>query len=724
MSFLAPWMLWGMAGASIPVVLHLFYRSRYRTVPWAAMKFLLTSIEQTSRRLRFQELLLLLCRTLLLALLGFALARPSSVASRGTADGDAVDAVLVFDVSTSMGAREGVKTRLERAKAAALAVVDHLPPRSTVQVIASADRAANLGPPAASNLDHAREAVKSVELSGLSTDHLPGVLEAAAALGRGHSPNKELWLFSDMQKSGWERQTSALKAKLAELAPSTAIHLVRCGTRAPRNATIVGLAPQSGIPHTGERAGFAILVRNSGTEPVRDLTVSLEVDGRGKERDTRAIPSLAPGETQAVTLSGRLDKAGLRVVTASVAPDELDADNAFSRVLLVREQARVLVVDGAPSEQRPESSASFYLMHSLRPVPESAWGAYHVQPRMVSPLEASPALLQDMDACILANVALPVPGENTPGALTAEFVERLVRFVREGKGLLVFPGPRAAAELYARVLFEDNPILPYKPSAPQSTPVRFDPASLDASGFLAAFRDEPLSRIAQAITSTWWGLDETENPDSKVLFRWSNGKAAVASRRVGAGEAILVTTSADPRWIDWPIRHTYLPFVHVMLSRLLEGPVAAHNRTAGEPLQWRASGSEASALFAVVDPAGKRTRLGVPSMVDNQPLVASADTARMGLYRIVPDVKDAAPEGVVFAVTPDARETEDLEALSSAQIDGLLGVRATHLVAGDDLAAFAGGERLKKEWTIWILVLVALLVACETVLAWYCGRGW
>jgi len=66
MSFLAPWMLFGLAAASLPVILHFFYRSRYRTVPWAAMKFLLTSVEQTSRRLRFQELLLLIARTALL----------------------------------------------------------------------------------------------------------------------------------------------------------------------------------------------------------------------------------------------------------------------------------------------------------------------------------------------------------------------------------------------------------------------------------------------------------------------------------------------------------------------------------------------------------------------------------------------------------------------------------------------------------------------------------
>src|SRR3954469_13317063 len=71
-----PWLLLGGLAAGIPVALHFFFRSRYRVVPWAAMAFLLTSVQMTSRRLKFQELLLLLLRVDLLLLLAFALAQP------------------------------------------------------------------------------------------------------------------------------------------------------------------------------------------------------------------------------------------------------------------------------------------------------------------------------------------------------------------------------------------------------------------------------------------------------------------------------------------------------------------------------------------------------------------------------------------------------------------------------------------------------------------------
>src|SRR5205814_822778 len=123
---------------------------------------------------------------------------------------------------------------------------------------------------------------------------------------------------------------TALQARLHEISRKASVTLIRCGTRAPRNVSIVAVQSQSGIPHTGERVGFAVLVRNTGAEPVRDLTVTLDVDGRGKERESQAIQVLAPGETTAVTLTAKLDKAGLRTVTAAVGPDDLEADNVFT----------------------------------------------------------------------------------------------------------------------------------------------------------------------------------------------------------------------------------------------------------------------------------------------------------------------------------------------------------------------------------------------------------
>jgi len=132
MGFLSPLLLLGAAAVAVPIALHFFYKVRYRKLPWAAMRFLKLSIEQTSRRLRFQELLLLAVRCLVLLLLPLALARPTFNAVSGGGRGESIDAVLLIDTSYSMGASDGELTRLDRAKAAALSVIDNLPSNSTV----------------------------------------------------------------------------------------------------------------------------------------------------------------------------------------------------------------------------------------------------------------------------------------------------------------------------------------------------------------------------------------------------------------------------------------------------------------------------------------------------------------------------------------------------------------------------------------------------------------
>src|SRR2546425_1099957 len=46
------------AAVSIPVIIHLINRKRYKIVPWAAMKFLLAAQKQTRKRMRIEQLVI------------------------------------------------------------------------------------------------------------------------------------------------------------------------------------------------------------------------------------------------------------------------------------------------------------------------------------------------------------------------------------------------------------------------------------------------------------------------------------------------------------------------------------------------------------------------------------------------------------------------------------------------------------------------------------------
>ncbi len=74
--FVTPWLFAaGAASVSIPIVIHLLNRRRFRIQAWAAMEFLLAAHRRNVRKLKLQRWLLLLLRCLALLLLAAGIAQ-------------------------------------------------------------------------------------------------------------------------------------------------------------------------------------------------------------------------------------------------------------------------------------------------------------------------------------------------------------------------------------------------------------------------------------------------------------------------------------------------------------------------------------------------------------------------------------------------------------------------------------------------------------------------
>src|SRR3954454_11940046 len=116
------------AAASLPVIIHLINRRRYRVVNWAAMRFLLAAQRQNVRRLRIEQWLLLAVRCAILVLLAIALAAVTPWAEtfwQRLMPGGAIAApavsgrthkVLILDSSLSMTVSGENGTAFDRAQ--------------------------------------------------------------------------------------------------------------------------------------------------------------------------------------------------------------------------------------------------------------------------------------------------------------------------------------------------------------------------------------------------------------------------------------------------------------------------------------------------------------------------------------------------------------------------------------------------------------------------------
>ncbi len=733
MSLLAPWMLFGIAGVAVPLMLHFFYRARYQPLPWAAMQFLRTSMEQTSRRLRFQEWILLILRILALLILAIALARPATKSGGGVSGrGEAVDAILLIDNSMSMGTQEGAKTRLDMAKEAAIALVDDLPPNSTIQIVTCSDRTSYLGPKSPTNLDQAKQSIQSISITQQSTDFLAGFTEVLEGFKRSQAERHEVYLFSDMQKLGFERnQISALRARCQEIKNQASLIFVRCSSRPAHNVSITGIHVQSDIPHTKTRVPFTVFLRNGSNESVPNLNVSLEVNGKQVEQDNQVIESIGPGETRAISLTAKLAEAGWTTLTARVKSDDLELDNRYDRIIMVRDFVRVLVIDGGANSKEPEKASSFFLGHALLPVPDPQKPNYHVQVKLIEPKDATAEQLLDTDICIIVNANFD------RGGLAFDFLSHLAEWVRKGHGLLIAPGNNTKPESCQAMLGPKDQggvdLLPVQiqqlVKMPEDKPLLINLSSIPQQSFLNRFAEYPLNQIAKVETNQFLlskelPAAEGSTETSQVLIRYSDGNPMVVSKRAGEGEVIFVTTSFDLSWGIFPVypQAAFEPFIQAVVTHLLQRAATPYNRIVGKPIEWNPP--EGNHGYILVNPQEERIHLGRPTggVGTDVYSITVRDTPRAGIYRLS---AEGSSKSVAFALIPDLLETVNMDLATDTEIDTYLGFQPIHLNSttnGEPISYAA--ERSRNEWTTVFLVILFLLALGEMGWAFLCGRAW
>src|SRR5688572_21053046 len=127
-------MLAGLGAAVIPLVLHLLARAPYQEVEWGAMMFLVDRDARHDTRARLRRWKLGGVRMIIEGLLAAAVARPVYRGS-GTSSGGSVSAVLIVDRSFSMGFEETGRSRLDKAKEAALQIIGGLKSGDEVSLI-------------------------------------------------------------------------------------------------------------------------------------------------------------------------------------------------------------------------------------------------------------------------------------------------------------------------------------------------------------------------------------------------------------------------------------------------------------------------------------------------------------------------------------------------------------------------------------------------------------
>src|SRR6516225_5739530 len=139
----------GAVATSVPIIIHLLNRKRFRVVVWAAMQFLLNAQRQNIRRMRLEQIILLAVRTLLILLIVLAMASVMPWAEniwdyfwpegtgRMVVKSGRTHKIIVLDGSLSMAlkARGETKSSFDRARAKATQIIQEAPRGDSYSVL-------------------------------------------------------------------------------------------------------------------------------------------------------------------------------------------------------------------------------------------------------------------------------------------------------------------------------------------------------------------------------------------------------------------------------------------------------------------------------------------------------------------------------------------------------------------------------------------------------------
>ena len=538
-------MLFGLVAAAAPVLLHLFRKRSARRLVWGAWQFLAESMRRQRRKILFEEIILLVTRTAILALAAIAFARPF-LPEMGFFGGGEKDVVIVLDRSGSMNLkRKDGTTAFDAAVEEARDLIDRAPGGVSFGLVLGGRDAEIL---TVTPFSSKREVLKLLEgvKPGEETMDVPRALEAAGdVLSGGSHLDKEVVIFGDGQAYGWRpgdvnawRRVEKAFSGFNRRPPVVWRTLER--PEGVKNAAIASVVPSRQIFGTDRPVTFTVGVVNSGSVAFSPGELALEVDG--KRVASQPVGQILPGLSRTIPFSCTFEKPGPHTVVTTLAErDDIGSDNVVTNPVEVINELKVLLVNGRPGLTGFERPTA-YVEAALRPERKDDKVPFLVRPVGIRPAELeSTNVFGDVAATILCDVPF----------LSERASDNLARWTSEGGGLLAVPGERSASGFYTNWTWRAKRVMPA--------------AWTNFCKAVANPGKPPLFDEAPVVGRMLFDEKAIDTNEVKIVSRMSDGEPAVVSGRFHRGRVGMLAMPLDLEWTGLPARPGFVPFVHSLV---------------------------------------------------------------------------------------------------------------------------------------------------------------
>jgi hypothetical protein len=660
MTFLSPFVLFGLVAAAIPIIIHLLNLRKLRTVEFSSLKFLKELQKTKMRRVRIRQLLLLLLRMLIVIAMVFAFSRPTLRGSlAGVAGGHATTTmVILLDDSPSMTVRDERGVLFNQAKEAAERLIGLAKDGDHLFLLRLSDlRKATLFAPLRS-IGAAHAALAPLTPGDESVPFHEALRTAARIIQASPNANEEVYLITDAQTTQL-RADSVTADSTAGFGPGVKLFFVRVGGRETENAGVTSATVTTQINTRNRPVQLNATARDAGSKPLRGLIMSVYLDGA---RAVQQSLDISPFNSSSVDVQFTPKRRGLLNGYVQIEDDALELDNRRYFVVGVPDHLNILLAGGTAADTKLVSLA-------LTLAGDTTIADLFSVRRIAEPQLPSMDL-NAYDVIALCNIR----------SFSSAFAERLDRYVRAGGGLMLFPGSQANLRNYSDELFSRLGIPPAVPpvSLPpgnaqqnQKSFLSFGKSDL-AHPLFAGLFERPVGRSREAVIESpqvYAAIAPRPGRHGNVIITLSDGNPFLTEYPAGSGRVLLCSVEAGLTWSDFPTTGLFAPLLYRSVIYL-----AATNQTVppiivGQRMEFtvRLKNYGERDVYLLRSPSGVDEKVAPKILPSSSTgLFTSNRTEEAGIYELRRSSAEATQGGAdrkipllqAFAVNIDPAETD------------------------------------------------------------------
>ncbi len=703
MAFVNPILLAGTALVALPIVLHLIMRQKPRQFEFPALRFLAQRHDTNQRRLRLRHLVLLALRVALIALLAFALARPSIRFTGALGSQEApVAAALVFDTSMRMDYRHENRTRLEAEQHLGQWLLAQFPRESQIAVL-DTRRA-----PAAFSVDRgaAKHRIERLTTTANSEPVTTALGDALQLLGQSELARKEVYVFTDLSRASWPLTAAAgLQERMAQL-HGVGVYVIDVGVKDPIDFALTDARPVNQVLSSRSPLRIDTQVQQTGPGGTRTIELYLLGADRKPEKRSEQTVTLSPGQSQALQFQiGALDLGTHQGYLQILGQDGLAADDRRFFTVEVKPPWRVLIV--APS---PTDATAVYLTEAIAPTAFRSNHQARFEPTVIGYDKLAKQPLDTFSAVCLLD----------PAPMDGAVWQKLANYASDGHGVAIFLGRHAQpVDTFNQKTAQQ--VLPGKLIRRARRP--------DGDAYLAPRNQQhPILNTFRSYAGQvpwdafpvfqYWQLgDVVKGVDAVVPY--NDGQPAILDRPVGKGHVLTMTTSIsdDPNDNPWSLLPAgdawpFMILVNEMMSYLVGSAEQQLNYYAGQTAVIELDPAKAYPAYALTEPDGTEVRVNPDS---RQNVLVVTEMNQPGNYRIQAGGAGGVDRGFSVNLAPGQTELARLDEKQLAEIFGKYPYRVAREESQIEREFTTG--RVGRELFPLVIVLVVVVLGLEHIVA-------